>query len=158
MERILATGAGEGSVIVGKFRPLQPGAAGTPEFFSPVLLGVSISDAIDNQRPHVIKRDLVTLVDTGADLCRVDTALAASLPSLTYLGTMDQASGNGTAKQKLYKFQILIEDVCLPVFCLTSSLRSAGSLFDLSVGMEVIRHFDLIVSRSRDQVSLEWIG
>jgi len=145
-------------VIKGKFRPLTPGAAGTPEFFSPVLLGVSLSDATDNNPQHIIKSDLVTLVDTGADLCRIDTRLADSLPSLTYLGTMDQTSGNGTAKQKLYKFQILIGDVCLPVFCLTSSLRSGGSLFDLSVGMEVIRHFDLTVSRARDQVLLEWIG
>ena len=79
-----------------------------------MLLGVSISDATDNQRPHVIKRDLVALVDTGADLCRIDTALAASLPSLTSWNAWIKRQETAPQKQKLYKFQILIEDVCSP--------------------------------------------
>ena len=144
-------------MITGKIRANTPGTAGTPELFTPMLDGVSLSDSIDQNPPHIVKTNLVALIDTGSDFCRIDGNLAASLPSLRYIKDVPVIGATGAGTEKVYSLQIIIEDVILPVFCLTASLRSGGSLSDLLFGMDAIRHFDLKVNRSLERVTLTWI-
>jgi hypothetical protein len=144
--------------INGKIKPNTTGTAGTPELFMPMIYGVSLSDSTEGNPPHIVRTDLVALIDTGSDFCRIDRVLAASLPSLKYLGEMSVIGATGPAGECVYSLQIIVGDVQLPVFCLTASLRSSGSLSDLLFGMDAIRHFDLRINRSLEQVSLTWIG
>jgi hypothetical protein len=145
-------------MLIGKIRANNAGTEGTPELFVPMLDGVSLSDAIDQNPRHIVRTDLVALIDTGSDFCRIDRQLAASIPTLKYIKDVPSLSASGGGTESVYSLQIIVEEYLLPVFCLTASLRSSGSLSDLLFGMDAIRHFDLKVNRSLERVTLTWIA
>jgi hypothetical protein len=144
-------------MIIGTIRENTPGTADTPELFMPMLDNVSLSDSIARNPPHIVRGGLVALIDTGSDFCRIDRSIAASLPSLKYIKDIPVVSATGSAQEHVFSLQIIVEDIILPVFCVTASLRSGGSLSDLLFGMDAIRHFDLKVNRSLGRVTLTWI-
>jgi hypothetical protein len=144
-------------IITGTFAPCTPSAASTPHLWMPMLQGVSISDATDQNIQNIIDKDLVALIDTGSDYCRIDQSLASKYPSLKQVGEMDSIGATGPGKEKLYELQIIFGTVRFQAICATAILRSGGSLFDLLIGMDAIRFFELSVVRARHQVTMTWI-
>jgi hypothetical protein len=141
-------------VINDIFAPCTTAAASTPQLWMPMIQGVSVSDSTDPNRPNIIENNLVALIDTGSDYCRIDANLAAKHSSLTQIGTMNALGATGPGAEKIFSLQIIFGQVRFQSACATAVLRSGGSLFDLLLGMDAIRFFDLNIVRSRHLVTL----
>jgi hypothetical protein len=128
-----------------------------PNLWMP-MVRVSLSDSIDLNVQNVVNDDIVALVDTGSDYCRIDVEFVKKYPNLKQLGEMKAASPTGTAIEKMYAAQIIIDGHPVPTICLSAPLREVGNQFDLLLGMDVIRHFELSVIRSHPLVTLSWVA
>lgn len=94
-----------------------------------MIQGGSISDSKDPNVVTVIQRDLLVLVDTGADMCALDEDIAGRLKLIPIKQTNDRG-GFGGRMTNVYNLQIILP------------------------GEDVIQHFELRLNRSRDEWTL----
>ncbi len=148
-----------GAMVTGLFAPANASARTIPTLWMP-MVRVSLSDATDainDDTEHVVDDDVLALIDTGADLCRIDEHIVEKYP-LKRVGTTETASPTGKAVFKVYLVQIILDGRRLIMYCPAVPLRRhEGAIYDLLLGMDAIRHFDLSVCRARVSVTLSWI-
>jgi Aspartyl protease len=108
----------------------------------------------------VIESDLTALLDTGSDKCVVDSALAEK-HKLSDIGKAKSQTMTGTEYWSNYVLFVSLYDndinkeIRVRLVCASTNIRLRGQPFDLILGMEFIRHFDLEIARSRGVVSLQ---
>jgi hypothetical protein len=119
------------------------------------MIKVSLGDATGD-KPNIVQ-DAVALVDTGSDFCRIDDDIVGA-NRFTQVGEITSKHENVTFTRKTYIVQIIIDGHCLPLICAGFPIHSSGSVFDVLLGMDAIRLFDLSVNRSQHRVSLTWTG
>jgi Retroviral aspartyl protease len=147
--------------IKGQFHPCTHDAANTPTLWMPMLQGVSISDATSPILINIIEKDLVALIDTGADLCLIDEDLAKRLSTLYQISSNSPTHGaTGAGKATKYYLQIIVpseglhQTTLFQVQCVSSPLRQQGLLCDLSLGEDVIHNYELHLNRSQNSWTL----
>jgi hypothetical protein len=124
-----------------------------PALWAP-MAHFDLSSATDNNATNVVEEGLTALIDTGSDYCRIDAALALK-HSLTQIRTIPDRSGGSTSIVKVYSLQIILDGgQKLSLQCPSGSLRSGGFPFDFLLGMDAIGHFELVVARPRQEVTL----
>jgi len=141
-------------VVSGLFEPDNQSAVNTPSIWKP-MIKVSLGDG-PGDTPNIV-RDAVALVDTGSDFCRIDDDIIGSHP-FRQVGEMTSKHENVTFTRKTYIVQIIIDGHCLPLICSAFPIHSSGSVFDVLLGMDAIRLFDLSLNRSQHRVTLTWTG
>jgi hypothetical protein len=141
----------DSKMIIGYFGPIS--AANIPDLWGP-MIRFSLSKSTRPAETEIVERDLVALIDTGSDLCRVDTALATKY-NLIERGTMPAVGSGVQSIVQTYSLQVILEDQTkLQLTCPSVRLREVGAPFDFLFGMDAIRFFDLSIARSRQAVSL----
>ena len=134
------------------------------EFHLPVVR-IAIADDSKYQpggplNPRAIKTDLTGLVDTGADGCIIDKAIAESL-GLTRLQQSHVLSRTGLkSATAVYDGLLVLMDInyVLAGELPAVPLRESGVSFDAILGMDLLRRFDVRISRKDDLVSLRYLG
>lgn len=140
----------------GIFAPANASARANPSIWMP-MIRVSISDATSNDREHILDDDIVALIDTGADLCRIDETLIAKYKTFQSLGTTTSSSPTGSLTTNVYLVQIIIDGHRLLMQCPEAPLnRFEGAFYGLLLGMDAIQYFDLSVNRASPLVTLSW--
>ncbi|MBF0251288.1 MAG: hypothetical protein HQL35_11760 [Alphaproteobacteria bacterium] len=102
-----------------------------------------------------LERACTAMIDTGADLCRVDEALAdaldmpraGSVPSLLVTVPMDIETRRGAIVVPGENFALHGEFPVQP-------FRAADCPYDVLLGMDFIRHFELTVDAAKGRVTL----
>jgi hypothetical protein len=145
------------SVITGTFGPSNPSLTAYPTLWMP-MIKVSLSDSSDPGLRHIIEENVIALIDTGSDFCRIDQAMINRHPGFKQVGEGKSTGATGSEVEKIYNLQIIIENLSFQMLCFEAPLRSGGNSFDLLFGMDAIRFFDLSVVRSRQMVTLTWTG
>ena len=140
-------------MLAGFFASVTWVNAENPSVWGP-MIKFSLSDATSLESENIVARDLVALIDTGSDYCRIDQAIVAS-HSLSVIGEARSKSVGQETIVKTYNCQIILgEDIKLQLMCGSTVLRESGAAFDLILGMDAIRFFELTVNRSAPLVTL----
>ena len=124
----------------------------------PIIQGVSISTSTDPVIVGSVAADkLIALIDTGADMCAIDTGLATSLAMVPLRKTQLRGSTGPKPDTDVYLMKIIINTdvpnvpfVYLGQF-VSSPLKDQGYTTDLLIGEDVIQHFELSLNRSLNQ-------
>lgn len=125
---------------------------------SPIVWGpmikFSLSNATSLNTENIIARDLVALIDTGSDYCRIDDRIVAE-HDFRVIGEARSKSVGQETIVKTYNCQVILsDDIKLQLMCGSTVLRASGASFDLILGMDAIRFFELTVNRSVPLVTL----
>ena len=121
------------------------------------MIRISLSDATHNGTEHIVDNDVLALIDTGSDLCRIDEEMINKY-SFEPVGTTQTVTPTGRGTFKVYLVQIVLDGHRLILYCPAVPLRRyEGAIYDMLLGMDVIRYFDLTVSRAQSLVTLSWI-
>jgi hypothetical protein len=143
---------------IGYFGPAS--ANGSDHALWMPMIKFSLSSAILPEDEHIVARDLVALIDTGSDLCRIDNRLAETY-HLFPAGAIIKARNEGKDYvSQSFVCQVILEDSTkLHLICAALNLRGdGGAAFDFLFGMDAIRRFDLSVVRSEERVTLRYLG
>jgi predicted aspartyl protease len=143
---------------IGYFGPAS--ANGGDETLWMPMIKFSLSRAILPEDEHIVARDLVALIDTGSDLCRIDEQVAEK-HNLYRTRSLVKARNEGRDyTNETFLCQIIFDDFTkLHLICAAFKLRGeGGAAFDFLLGMDAIRHFDLSVVRSEEKVTLRYLG
>jgi hypothetical protein len=147
-------------MITGYYGSINSSAANARELWGP-MIKFSLSNSLDPNQTHIVETDLTALIDTGSDLSRIDSDLAER-HGLHMVGQQPSISGGMSSIVNVYALQVLLDDQpkrsVLQLLCPAVRLRGSGGPYDLLFGMDAIRFFDLSVNRSRELVSLIWVG
>jgi|ERR1043165_7102366 predicted aspartyl protease len=134
-----------------------------PEFHLPVVR-IALADDPKYKPggpldPRSIKTDLTALVDTGADGCVIDKAIAESL-GLKRLPSREISRTGIKAETTIYDGLLVLMDInyVLAGELPAVPLRDNGLAFDAILGMDLLRRFDVRISRKDDIVSLRYLG
>ena len=142
-------------MLTGFFGPQLQNA--DPSLWSP-MIKVALSDSVDPNHQHVVASDLTALIDTGSDYCRIDEDVATRF-GLQIEKYVPAFLAGEQSKNAIYHGQLVFEDATwMQVFFGSGTFRKNGLLFDLLVGMDVIRFYELTVARKSQAVSLRWVG
>jgi hypothetical protein len=143
-------------MATGLFGPANASARETPTLWMP-MIRVSLSDTIHNETQHIVDDDVLALIDTGSDLCRIDEEMANKY-SFKTIGITQTVTPTGRGIFKVYLVQMILDGHSLLLYCPAVPLRRyEGAIYDMLLGMDVIRYFDLTVSREQSLVTLSWI-
>jgi hypothetical protein len=136
-------------MIRGFFGPIYP--AQISALWSPMVN----FDLIDpNNSETALQAELVALIDTGSDFCRIDAALATK-HNLVSIGEVHDVSGGTNGMVKAYSVSTRLGDgTRLVVQCPAGQFRGAGAAFDLLFGMDAIGRFEILIARSQQEVTL----
>jgi hypothetical protein len=144
--------------ISGRFGPM--GRDGRPDLWGPPInISLYTYPAYIGAPPTSLKKDVVALIDTGAQLCSIDKGFAAEF---------------GLQKGSGVSFLQLGREVPSPSYFATINIPEIGynyyadlmgSPFDDSevpyqaiLGWELLRRFDIFLFRKSNVVRLDWIG
>ena len=124
------------------------------------MIKFSLSSAILPEDEHIVARDLVALIDTGSDLCRIDEKLAEAHNLYRTRSLVKSKNEGHDYINRSFACQVILEDSTkLHLICAAFNLRGeGGAAFDFLFGMDAIRHFDLSVVRSEEKVTLRYLG
>jgi hypothetical protein len=145
-------------MIVGYFAPIIPGHENQfPQFLAP-FIKIAVSDSDNLNNIHIVENKLSALIDTGAELCRIDSGLIEKHKFISK-GQVESNNAGVISNISLYVVQIVMEDsTVLQLTCASSPLRSSGQSVDFLFGMDAIRFFALTVAKSRQEVTLQYLG
>jgi hypothetical protein len=143
---------------IGYFGPAS--ASGSDQALWMPMIKFSLSNAILPEDEHIVARDLVALIDTGSDLCRIDERLAETHNLYRTRSIIKSRNEGRDYTNSSFACQIILEDSTkLHLICAAFNLRGdGGAAFDFLFGMDAIRHFDLSVVRSEEKVTLRYLG
>jgi hypothetical protein len=143
---------GENYMITGFF---GPGSSGQQqELWSP-MVNFDLIDKDNNGK--ALQTGLVAVIDTGSDFCRIDSALANKYNLVPTREVRDR-SGGFTGMVKVYFVLIHLSDgTALQLNCASGQFRELGFGFDFLLGMDAIGHFELLVAKPRQEVTLRLI-
>jgi hypothetical protein len=106
-----------------------------------------------------LRDDVVALIDTGAQLCSIDTELSVELGLKQGAGTAFVQLGHMVSAPSYFA------TLHFPQFGYSYSADLMGSPFKggdvpfrAIVGLDFLRRFELSLSRKRDIVRLDWVG
>ncbi len=144
-------------MITGQF---QPQRAGSPiEMYCPAVV-IHISGRVSKVRQNPDIEYVQALIDTGSDGCIIDKKTAAAL-SLAPLNTTTLTTAAGQVNANVYSVQITFANdtdstTMLNLVVAELDMEGTGMQHRFVLGMSAIRHFDLVVRRSANIVSLTW--
>ncbi len=141
-----------GDMINGFYTQPFSGNSNTPSFRLPAIQVTFGPEHGPQSSP------LVGMLDTGADLCRIDIAL---IGGLSKAGTMPSTMADGSKPlSDMYHGKL----VAIPInFSMTGNFpvgdfRGSGKQFDLILGMDFIRFFEMEVNARQERVRLRFLG
>lgn len=131
-------------------------------FFTQPLVGNDDIPALRHPAVHVLfgpaggpARQVIGVLDTGADLCRIDTELGANCADDGFQAGW--SVGIATSRPRKRGIISLVgSDFTLSGGFATADLRSSGMMYDILLGMDFIQHFQLSVGRKGGEVRLTW--
>ena len=91
--------AGGLMMITGTFAPANPSVISVPTLWMP-MIRVSISDSTDPVVHSIVEENVIALVDTGSDFCRIDSDMINRHPTFKQVGEAQSTSPTGIATQK----------------------------------------------------------
>ncbi len=95
------------------------------------------------------------MLDTGADLCRIDAELGANCAEDGFQSGW--AVGIATSRpRKVGIIGLVGSDFTLTGSFATADLRSSGMKYDILLGMDFIQHFHLTVGPKGGEIRLTW--
>jgi predicted aspartyl protease len=122
------------------------------------MLKVSLSDSTVPTIVNIIATDLLALVDTGADVCYIDTSLATQ-HNMQSRNTLSAISSGGSTNASVYIGQIILEGrTNLQMAMVGIDLRARGFRHRFLIGMEALRYFEMTMRRQSGSFSLLWVG
>lgn len=97
--------------------------------------------------------NLIGMLDTGADLCRIDEGLVSGQISTR---VMDDVLTGIRSQSKMYegKISLVGSDYSLSGSFSAQPFRAAGSQYDIILGMDFLRHFDLTVKSTSGLIQI----
>jgi predicted aspartyl protease len=143
---------------IGYFGPASANA-GDQTLWMP-MIRFSLSNAVLPEDEHIVAQDLVALIDTGSDYCRIDERIAET-HNLYRTRNLIRARNDGKEYlNQTFLCQVILQDLTkLHLICAAFKLRGdGGAAFDFLLGMDAIRQFDLSVIRSEERVTLRYLG
>jgi aspartyl protease len=112
----------------------------------------------DDLPPLKTAETVIALVDTGADTCAIDTDLATKLE----LAVVGQAQGNYTGS--LEAVLLVFAQICFPKerhvagqIIMVRPLKSGGARYEVILGMDFLKSFDIHVSDQDNLVELTYL-
>ena len=141
-----------GEIIQGYYTQPSHGNPNSPAFRFPVI---EVSFGAQSSNPTTT---LVGMLDTGADLCLVDESLVADLPAGATMPTF-QPDGS-TANMQMYQGKLVIPQL---EFSLSGEFKSAPfrsqkKAYDIILGMDFIRFFEMNIQPREESVWLRFLG
>jgi hypothetical protein len=144
------------AMATGFFGPANASAREVTTLWMP-MIRVSLSNATNNEAEHIVDDDVLALIDTGSDLCRIDDEMVNKY-QFKPIGTTQTVTPTGRGAFKVYLVQMILDRHRLMLYCPAVPLRRyEGAIYDILLGMDAIRYFDLTVSRVQSLVTLSWI-
>jgi hypothetical protein len=102
--------------------------------------------------------DLVAMIDTGSDQCRIDNNVAVRL-KLQVLTQGTSRHWDDHIKSDFYGAWTSFEDgTLLPLTCQGINLRDDKFLFDMLIGMAALQHFETIVAPPTSSVTMRFLS
>jgi hypothetical protein len=135
--------------------------ANTQSVGSRLLYSPMIKVSVSKLRPVdgvAASFDLIAMVDTGSDYCRIDIGVATRL-NLEVL-TQGESSHHFDehVTSNFYGAWTIFEDkTVLPLTCLGIQLKDDHYLFDMLIGMAALQHFETIVAPQTETVTLRFV-
>lgn len=123
------------------------------EYVSRPFLNIEISDNSDFKNSI----NVITLVDTGADISFIDVQF---LSKLNFFRKNDEYEGK---EQTIYKVYFSIKDL-VPSFCMfigskpLPNTNPKDKKFDMLLGRDFLKHCKMTYIGKENTVSIEWIG
>jgi hypothetical protein len=150
--------------LQGLFGPLLKASSDQPSLRTP-FLKLSLCNDPDYAKtmagwPPVVASGLVGLIDTGSDLCCVDTALAKRLGLPKGEAINSVAAGNAGVTDT-YSAQFYFPEANLVFHAPTMparSFREAGMLFDIILGMDFLSCFEIRIRAEGNVAEMDYIG
>jgi hypothetical protein len=140
-------------MLSGRFAATNPSMANDSDYWQPIVR-VSLSNSTDVNSTNIVKSDAIALIDTGSTLCIIDEDILQG-NNFSFIKETATQSAGGLHKTRLYSAQFVTgEGSPLQLNCLSVPIRKMGNSFDVILGMDLIRFFELSVVRRRDQVTL----
>ena len=141
-------------MVSGFFGPISRGGASEPAFQGP-MLRISLSDTLPPEPLNIIEPDLIALIDTGSDICGIDSALVKKHGLITR-GKTPAISTAGQTSVEMCEVRIILQDgQALRMVCRVVSIREVSAEFDFLFGMDAIRFFRLSVAKPLNEVTLQ---
>jgi hypothetical protein len=141
-------------MVSGFFGAITLGGASVFEYQAP-MIWFSLSKTIPPDAVNIVESGLIALIDTGADMCSIDSALVKKHKLI--LGPKIPTIAAGVQKAfHTCEVRIILEDgQPLQLMCRSVALRASSSQFDFLFGMDAIRFFCLSVTKSLGEVTLQ---
>ena len=120
------------------------------------MLKIDFSDSLDPSIYHVVARDIIAAIDTGAEFCVIDIGLATTF-GLKKFESLKTHTAIGNAELFAYRGQIIVDSLYkMQVRFVGADL--SGAVHQIVLGMDALRWFDIRISKKTGTVLLQWVG
>lgn len=147
--------------ITGRFGPFStlPTANQSRELYIPIVTVGLANDPRGTETrgtTTLLANDLIAVIDTGSQLCAIDPPIALR-SHLPVLREDEIAGSSGIAKRSIFRGQLFFPETgaLYELQFSGTPLRSAGWEFDVIIGWELLRLFDLRISKRNGLVELQ---
>src|SRR6202044_1461258 len=118
------------------FSPLAKIEVGESTLVYSPMIKVHVTKDEPSKLSEIPPLDVIALIDTGSDYCRIDNMIASSL-NLQVLTSGTSRHDNDHITSDIYGAWVTFEDrTTLPLASQGFHFRSTGTLFDMIIGMD----------------------